>query len=338
MTPHFLHSPITYEGLVVESTSRCNAACGMCYQGAGARGSDFIGDHALTVPEIQKLVAEATLIPSLAPKFHLSGGEAFIKVTDAVNVIESARIAGYTEISATTNAYWAADTFKARALATLLRQAGLNRMEISWDIWHQPYIAPVAVNNALRACHAAGIDTNLRVLATADHTVEEALDLLDFSALGLTTLLSSGPVFAVGRGAGLARDSILGGNESGSCHTALHLTVNAKGDVSPCCAGFDQTGAALFGNVKSTPIWKIAEAMNHSLLLRFVVFEGISSLRDVLRANGVDDLDPSYTGICHMCWDIFSQPDRVAILVRHFEALQSRALARAIEGRAKEAA
>jgi hypothetical protein len=331
MTPHFLHSPLTFDGLVVETTSRCNAACGMCYQGAGAHGSDYIGDHALAVPEIQKVIAEASLIPSLRPRFHISGGETFIKVKDAVNVLKSAQIAGFTDISATTNAYWAADCFKAKAFAAVLRQSGLNRLEISWDIWHEPFISPGAVNNCIRACHAAGIATNLRLLTTADHSAQEALDLLDYGALDLVTVVSSGPVFAVGRGADLPRETLLPLDDSGSCHTALHLTVNARGDVFPCCAGFDQSGAALFGNVRDTPIWQIAEAMNHSLLLRFVVFEGISSLRPILEACGVTDLDPSYTGICHMCWDIFSRPERVALLVRHFDALQSRALASALE-------
>ena len=338
MTPHFLHAPITYDGLVVETTSRCNASCGMCYQGAGAKGSDYIGDHALTVDEVRQVIADATRVRSLRPRFHVSGGEAFIKVNDTVSLLRSARVAGYTEVSATTNAYWAADWFKAKAFARMLRQAGLNRLEISWDAWHQPYIAPMAIDNCLRACHAAGIDSNLRLLTTRDHSAEEALDLLDYGALGLATVLSSGPVFAVGRGAVLDRDTLYPLDDTGSCHSALHLTVNAKGDVYPCCAGFDQTGAALFGNVKQTPISQIADAMNHSLLLRFVVFEGISSLRPILEACGVDDLEPVYTGICHMCWDVFSRPERVERLVRYFDELQTRALARALDDSAREAA
>lgn len=338
MSPHFLHVPITYEGLVVESTSRCNAACGMCYQGAGARGSDFIGDHALTVDEVRAVVDDAVRIPSLRPRFHISGGEAFIKVADAVHMLRAARAAGFTELSATSNAYWAVDWFKARTFATLLRQAGLDRLEISWDIWHQPWIPPLAIAHALRACHAAGIETNLRLLSTRDHPLEEALDLLEPGAVALTTVISSGPVFAVGRGAQLPRDTIHDLGDDGACHSALNLTVNARGDVFPCCAGFDQTQAALFGNVRDTPIHEIAEAMNHSLLLRVVVFEGIGALRPILEQCGVHDLEPHYTGICHMCWDIFSRPERVRALVRWFDDLQERALSRALASSADEVA
>jgi hypothetical protein len=32
-----------------------------------------------------------------------------------------------------------------------------------------------------------------------------------------------------------------------------------------------------------------------------------------------------------MCWDIFSKPERVALLTRHFDALQTRALSRALD-------
>ena len=328
MTPHFLHSPITYGGIVIESTSRCNAACGMCYQGAGAKGSDYIGDHALSVSEIQQVIADATAIPSMRPKFHIAGGEAFIKVKDCVNVIKSAQIAGYADISATTNAYWAADWFKAKELCRALRQSGLNRLEISWDVWHQPFIAPHAVDNCIRACHGVGIETNLRLLTTKDHSAEEALDLLDYRAVDLVTMLTSGPVFPVGRGQQLAPETIYSMGEAGSCHSALHITVNAKGDVFPCCAGFDQTDAA-FGNVRTSRISDIAEKMNNSLLLRFVVFEGISSLRPILEQCG-ESLEDEYAGICHMCWDIFSKRERVVKLHRYFDDLQTRALKRAL--------
>ena len=34
-TPDRFLLPMMFNGLVVESTTRCNAKCGMCYQGAG---------------------------------------------------------------------------------------------------------------------------------------------------------------------------------------------------------------------------------------------------------------------------------------------------------------
>lgn len=332
MSPHFLHAPLTFDALVVETTTRCNAACGMCYQGAGAKGSDYLGDAALAPDEVARLVTQAARIPSLRPRFHLSGGEAFIHLDDCLRLFRHARDAGFSDVSATSNAYWAADVMKARTLAKRLRQSGLGRLEISWDIWHQPWISPSAVSNAITACHAAGVDTTLRLLTTRDHTVEEALALLDPGAVARATVISSAPVMAVGRATQLPRDTIYGSGEQGSCHHVLNLTVNARGDVSPCCAGFDQTGAALFGNVRQEALDEIAAAMNQSLLLRLVVFEGLGALRPLLQAAGIDDLDAAYTGICHMCWDVFSRPERVQRLEAHLEALQARALDHALHG------
>ena len=136
--------PLTYNTLVVESTSRCNAKCGMCYQGAGPRGSDYIGDAALTVDDIQRVLRSAATMPALHKRFHLAGGESFIKLDECVEVFAYAAHIGFLDISCTTNAYWAADILKAYRIAQRLRDAmGLE------DVGR-----PVGVGGAADVCEA----------------------------------------------------------------------------------------------------------------------------------------------------------------------------------------
>lgn len=321
--------PLSYNTLVVESTSRCNARCGMCYQGAGPKGSDFLGDAALGVDDIHRVLGSAARMPSLQRRFHLSGGEALMKVDECLDIFRAARDLGFTDISCTSNVYWAVNLFKARALAERLRDAGVLRIEISWDHWHGPYIAVQAINNAIRACAAADIAVNLRVLTTRSHSAEEALAMLSPGAMAKATQITSAPVYQVGRALEIPTSDIYETSEDATCHTALNLTVNARGDVSPCCAGFDQTGASLFGNVRERDLADIAEAINRSLLIRMVVFEGVSSLRPILALLG-EDTKERYTSICGMCFEVFSDPRKVEKLTRFFEQLEADALADAI--------
>jgi hypothetical protein len=322
--------PLTYNTLVVESTTRCNAQCGMCYQGAGPKGSDYLGDAALTPDEIKRLLRSAIALPSVSRRFHMAGGESFIKVDECVEVFTTAAHLGFTDISCTTNAYWASDIFKANRIAQRLRDAGVLRMEISWDWWHGPYISPQAINNCLVACASNDISTNLRVLTTRPHSAEEALAMLSPAALSKVAFMTSAPVYQVGRALEIPEAEIYSSSEEATCHTSLNLTVNARGDVSPCCAGFDQTGHSLFGNVRDHDLADIAEAINRSLLIRMVVFEGIASLRPIL-ALLEEETKPRYTSICGMCFEIFSDKAKLEKLTRFFEEMESAALEDAFE-------
>jgi hypothetical protein len=317
--------PLTYNTLVVESTTRCNAKCGMCYQGAGPKGSDYLGDAALTVDEIKRVLRSAIAMPSVGQRFHMAGGESFIKTDESVEIFATAAHLGFTDISCTTNAYWAADVFKANRVAQRLRDAGVLRMEISWDWWHGPHISPQAINNCLAACAANDIASNLRVLTTRSHSAEEALAMLSPAALAKVNVATSAPVYQVGRALEIPDEEIYASSEKATCHTALNLTVNARGYVSPCCAGFDQTDHGLFGNVRDHELADIAEAINRSLLIRMVVFEGIASLRPILAMLG-EETKPRYTSICGMCFEIFSDKAKLARLTRFFEEMESAAL------------
>jgi hypothetical protein len=247
-------------------------------------------------------------------------------------VFRTARDVGYTDISATTNAFWARKPDAAQSICTRLREAGLLRMEISWDAWHLPYISGDAVSNAITACADAGIETNLRLLTSTSHDAAEALSKLRPESVNLLTISTCGPVFKSGRaGEALADDEFVYSSDlGGSCHAVLNLTVNAKGNVSPCCAGMDQTEELVFGNIREERISDIADYMNRSALLRVIVFEGVAALVPILKKAGVYE-DQQYTNICHLCFNIFSNADRTAAVKAFFEQLEEEALRATIE-------
>jgi hypothetical protein len=313
--------PLTFHGLVVESTNRCNAKCAMCYQSSGPNGSDDWGAFRLSIGAIKRAIEEARSIPALHPRFHLAGGEAFIHARDCYELFSHARASGYLHVTTTSNCYWASTPDKARRVAAMLKESGLTQIEISWDCWHTPYIAPSCIDNAIRACSEKGIYVNLRILTTKAHGPREALSLIDPSALTCVSEISSGPVFPTGRAAKqLPKDDFhYGRNLSGACHSVLHLTINAKGHVYPCCAGADQTDALSFGSILREGICSIYEKMNGDPLLRVLVFYGVGALVPALD----DPIDEEqYSNICHLCWDIFSSPARVAQVKNHFRALE----------------
>lgn len=304
------NAPIRFHGLVVETTTRCNAKCAMCYQSVGPKGSDSWGKVSLDTEKIKKAISEAAKIDLVDPRFHLSGGEAFIDLEQCLEVLRHAKSVGFLVVSATTNAFWAQNAKRAQQVCEQVAAAGLNRFEISWDVWHLPFIRPETIKNCLLACRQVGISTNLRVLTTKIHSAGEALSLLDDEAVGAASEISSGPVFPTGR-ANLTIDSTDIYREQdlgGACFASLNLTINPKGQVYPCCAGADQTDSLQFGNVDVDSLSAVVTRMQESILLRILVFYGPGAFVGLLKKHSIS-LGINFASICHMCWSIFSDSE-----------------------------
>lgn len=315
--------PITFNALVIERTSRCNAKCAMCYQSAGPKGSDDLGNVALSVEELTPVILTAGAIAEVQPRFHLTGGEAFLQMDDCFRLFAVARSAGFFDITSTTNAFWARTPSRAEIVMAALAKAGVTGLEVSWDIWHMPYIPASAIENCLRAARNHDIDVNLRLLTTRTHTIEEALAPIAEDALEAAQRISSGPVFPSGRASKTLNRSDLytQGSMDDNCHSFLNLTVSANGLVAPCCAGVDQTEGLGLGNIRDEPISEIVTRMQRSPMLRALVFEGLSSFLPILERAGFDPEPEGHTSICHMCWSVFKDPQRSAAIRDYFSKL-----------------
>ena len=327
-----LSMPLHYCGLVVENTNRCNASCAMCYQSSGPSGPEGANATCMDVSLIKRFIREAADIETIASRFHLAGGEAFLYLDDCYEIFRSAQASGFALISAATNAYWGASMHKARNVCASLRDAGLNSLEVSWDYWHSEFIPAASVNHCLLACREAGIDTTLRLLTTRSHPMEEALSYLSVEAVETADRITSGPVFATGRAATtLSRDEFYYSRASlnNMCYRTLNLTINAFGQVFPCCAGFDQNKNYICGNVADEPLDVIVARMDNDPILRQLVFSGVSSFLPILEEAGYR-IGEDYFNICHLCSTIFTNAEYTDAIRCSFERRQQEALMKAV--------
>jgi organic radical activating enzyme len=324
--------PVTFSALVVEITSRCNARCGMCYQAAGPKGSDIIGDQHLRVETVVSLAESATSLPEVGRRFHVSGGESYLDSDKLLEIFRAVHHLGhFVEISTTTNAYWAATRKRADQIASASSKAGLTMMEISWDHWHGPFVSAHAVSNCIDACVENGIEPHLRILTAKDNSAQKALDLLRLQSLRRVTNIHIAPVFSTGRAVKELDPSTFHFSAEGpvsiggSCHSALNLTINAKGNAFPCCAGADQTEGLAFGNVLQMPLVTIVKRMQASPLLRVLVFNGVSVFYPLLLQAGIS-LKPIYRNMCEFCYDVFSKPEATAVVRQYCDEATEQAI------------
>ena len=325
----FSSMPISYNGLVMENTNRCNSRCAICYQAAG----EHKDTARLDLETAKRCIREAAEIETINNRFHLAGGEAFLYPEDCFAMFREAKTAGFTNITTTTNGFWAKSLDEALRICAELSESGLTSIELSWDHWHGEFISADCINNCLIACKEYEIETNLRLLTTKSHNMEESLAKISPEALQQAYSITSGPVFATGRAAEVLDKSEFYHSRAGmndSCHSILNLTVNAFGQVFPCCAGFEMCRNCASGNIYEQPLSSIVSGMNADPMLRQIVFLGISSFLPILQDQGCQIKEDDFFNTCQMCSSIFSNQEYLAIIRRHFAQKRQQALERAI--------
>lgn len=302
---------------------RCNAQCAMCYQSAGPKGSELYGQAKINTDIAKTAIGDALAIDSLIPRFHLSGGEAFIDFEQCLDLISFASEAGYLEVTAVSNGFWAINLPTAMRRAGELRSAGLNMLELSWDIWHMPYIKPERIDECIAACYHVGIDVNLRVLTSKSHSLSDALSALSKDALKSVGRITSGTVLRTGSAARTipAKEVFAGIGRNGNCHTFLNLTITPNGNVFPCCAGLDQSSHFYMGNICSESIVDIYRRLNKDPLMRQIVFMGVGSLLPILQEHDIPI--PDDDGLCTTCWRLFDDKKIATFLFSYFQERKS---------------
>ena len=173
--PAYSFMPITFKSLVIELRLPVTRNVPCVIRNLGRRAPINGATNSLSLNEMEQAITSASQIDELQKRFHLAGGEAFMKLGDCIRLFDHARAAGFADLTTTTNAFWARSDSRAREIIKELRSVGLSAIELSWDVWHAPYVHVDAIIHCIKSSFDAGIRTNLRILTTKSHPAGEAL-------------------------------------------------------------------------------------------------------------------------------------------------------------------
>ena len=310
----------------------------MCYQASGPRGSDIRGKDHLPIDVTKRVITEASHLPQLVgDRVHVSGGESFLNYGEVIAIFAHSKACGFGNIGATTNAFWAVNDDVAERKCSELAEAGATYFEVSTDFWHLPYVSQDRVRCLLRAMRRVGLRPTLRTLTSRSHHMDELLtDFQDFELLQV--IVGNGRVQPVGRGATTIPPSEVyyGSGVQGCCEQQLNLTVTPNGNVYPCCAGADMTDSLSCGNVHHDTLAEAVMKMRTDQLIREIIHGGTGQLIPIIKQLGFGDrLLPAYSGICHLCWDVFKDNELANALREYFQERQFEMLA-GLVGKAME--
>lgn len=304
----------SFAGLIV--TYWCNARCASCYLccGPGADQADG-GQHGKLEHwlGVWRGLAEASPIGC---RIHISGGEPFGDWPRLIELCRRAKRDGLLERGplekVETNAFWATDEETVRQRLRALDEAGMGKLTISTDPYHQQFV-PIQ-RCRLAAKVAEEVLGARRLQVRWRDWLSEGFDTDQFSADERAKLFLRYASWGRDRPSGRAAQSLApflsckpwSDFADKPCNDRLlrsrHVHVDGQGLVMPgTCAGIV---LGRIGPPSVAEIWHCLD-LDHATrpIVGTLARAGPVGLLDAARAAGYAPRS-GYAGKCHLCWDV----------------------------------
>ena len=306
----------TFGGLLL--TYWCNARCASCYVcSSPAAGGDMSVETGLAVWEGLQAASPHGC------RIHIGGGEPFGRWPALIELTRRARAGGLGPLEAVeTNAFWATDAAIVRDRLGALDAAGMGRLTISADPYHQQFVPIAQVRLAARV--AADVLGPTRVRVRWRDWAAEGCDTHDMPPHQRAELFAAfarrGRDRIAGRAACELADCLQLMSPSAfadkRCNGPLlrsrHVHVDGGGMVCPgTCAGIILGRAD--GSDSIAEIWRALDARFGDAadspadgfeLVALLARGGPVALMDAAAATGYEARREGYAGKCHLCWHV----------------------------------
>ncbi|MDI7277038.1 MAG: radical SAM protein [Anaerolineae bacterium] len=294
-------------GLGIHLTDRCNARCAHCayHCGPGVRG-------AMSAAQASQYLRQAAAWP--LEVVSISGGEPCLYLDVVIQVAEEARRLGVPAVWLFTNGFWATSRAATVTRLVRLKRAGVTRLCLSADGFHQSFIPVARVRRALAAGRELGFELllDVRFLGSpeADNPANSATRqvVAELGDLGEVEVWRA-PLRWIGRAAETlaAQGELRAGLPGGACpgpwaggtwEEPTGVDVDPYGEVTLCPGlSIGNTGerrlSALLAGYRP---WR------HPII-RQLARGGPAALAEVARSMGYAPR-PGYAGECHLCYDV----------------------------------
>lgn len=235
----------------------------------------------------------------------------------AVAIFRKAHLLGIPQISTITNGFWGRNKENAEKLATELKEAGLNKVNMSVDSFHLRYMPLEWPKNAAMALLKAGIENvkwNVSVIESIDAENQydkETRELLKkLEPVGISANVVK--IAPMGRAVKNLREFFhptsldgpcegepIPGEYSSTLTNPETICIEPSGSVDIC------THLSI-GNAKQTPLSKIINEYNwqQNPIIKTLVEKGPKGLLNFPETSGYKFQENQYLNKCHLCTEI----------------------------------
>ena len=210
-------------------TYTCPLECAHCCFGSGPAVKDRLDPQAVidmidSLPEGIRMVA-------------FTGGEPFLFGAHLVRFVAAAKARGYTT-RVVTSAYFGTNPKAARMRMQPLQAVGLDELSISWDDYHEAFVAFAAIRNVAEVAVEMGITTAINCVLADDSTWTRSRILAEIGPVrDQLTVIAESQLNLTGRAEEELADKPFKANGYlGPCPYVLTgPTLSAKNKLLACC-------------------------------------------------------------------------------------------------------
>ncbi|AUS79074.1 hypothetical protein C1701_12725 [Actinoalloteichus sp. AHMU CJ021] len=311
-----------YNTLGIHMTNTCQLSCDHCITDSSPTAS---GD--LEWAQIEAAIRAAA---SHVDGVCVTGGEALIRRSRTLRTIRLTRELGLIS-SLVTNGYWARrEAFAQRTLDELVT-AGLHKMAVSYDTYHERFLGPEVYARLL----ALGTDTDIVIkLQYCGDGRDEAYRNAVALASRYGVELDRAEVLPFGRGSALVPAGVPAVDEvpNGPCGVVVRPVLTPENELFTCCGPARGSHPHSPLRLEITTTSDVGSALGEAEadpILNVIHSHGPRRLFDYLDPSTRDRItgrlrDPS---LCSMCRAITDDPDAVAELTRALDPQRLRLIA-----------
>lgn len=293
--------------LALAYTYKCNFKCKHCLNESGPSHSKRIG------------LSMAKKIARYAIKNHyetisITGGESLIFESEILKLLKYIKKNSNLSTTIFTNAYWAINFESTYKRLLKLKEAGLNEINVSWDIFHSQYVKISNVFNLLEASNKLGIKFNLSTL-NIDKNNKDVKKLFHEASRARTS-----QIIKSGRAKKLPSkyfNSFAIKQIQMNCPYVGNILIGPNCDVFACCSSvldIQKTSPLYFGNLKKDKFYIFNKFKENpifkSLLFKIIYFRGPYGIFSILPKHLKEKLSKKrFSGLCEFCIFLFNQKE-----------------------------
>jgi len=233
-----------------------------------------------------------------------------------------------TPLTITTSSYWVKNYDHALEQFSLLKKIGLRSVLLSIDDFHQ---RSVNINNvifSIKACISVGLDLTLQTIISKlsrrkkDYQRIIAKHLENYCDISKIEWVEHFYT-PVGRAKQIPKDELIFESKKliGGCSVMEVIQINPEGDIIPCCGSGAGAKYLALGNINENGLKEIINNAEINPLFNslFVWLGPYGLMKELSSAERKKYLSGKHTGVCHACYEIFSNKELVTLLKNRIE-------------------
>lgn len=288
-------------------TDQCNALCQHCayHCGPKLKGVMSFDDARQYLHQVAGWSLELVCI---------SGGEPCLHFDLVARLVRQARALGVASIWVFTNAFWAVDRAAALRKLAYLKEAGMTRLCLSADAFHQAFIPATRVRHAMTAARDLRLEIVLDIRFLGPPHEDNPMNRITRQVLEQLGDLENVEIWqgeprCIGRAAdtlvpqlaqrsGIPHGRCLGPWAGGTWENPAGVDVDLYGEVTLC------PGISI-GNAKERPLGSILAEydLRRHPIIRQLATGGPSALVEMAQHIGYTPRT-GYVSECHLCYDV----------------------------------